>query len=139
MVGTPSSSNFYAAKLDGHAAVNSSVFSFGARGFTLGRLGSNSRGYRFGNWQPGNTAFVGLALFSSSGSNPPNLGWAEIHLGPNYDPTLIAWGYDTEPGETAFTPPAVPEPSSLLLLASGAAGLEAYRRRRTQRRAAAAI
>jgi hypothetical protein len=85
--------------------------------------GSNISDSRFGNWQPDDTGFVGLVL-ATTGSGGI-FGWAEIHIGSNYDRTLIAWGYNAMPFATADTP-ALPEPSSLVLLASGAAGLAAF-------------
>jgi PEP-CTERM motif len=126
----------YAAKLGGQAAINSSVFGFGAHAREAGLLGESFSGSHSGSWKPGDTGFVGLAVFTSATSQPI-FGWAEIHLGSDFDPTLIAWGFNSTPGATDFTP-SLPEPSSLLLLASGAAGLAAYRRRRAQRRSAAA-
>lgn len=127
----------YAAKLGGGAAINSSVFGFGTKARSAALLGGTLSSTLFGNWEPGDTGFIGLAVFASSLASVPNFGWAEFHLGSNYDPTLIAWGFNTTAGAPDFTP-NLPEPSSLLLLASGAAGLAAYRRRRAQRRAAAA-
>lgn len=109
----------------------SGVTSYGA---ILGPLG--------GKWGPGDTGFLPLEVVSSKGA--PRAGWAEIHLGSGsqaYDPTLLAWGYNSTPNASdpipAELPTPAPEPSSLLLLASGAAGLAAYRRRRARRQASA--
>lgn len=135
--GASSPADHYAAKLGGYAAINSSVFSSGARAREAAFAGESASGAHIGSWQPGDTGFLGLAVFTSASASQPVFGWAEIHLGSNFDPTLIAWGFNTTPGATDFTP-NLPEPSSLLLLASGAAGLAAYRRRRVQRRAGAA-
>ncbi len=127
----------YAAKLHRHAPIN--LYTLAAHGaFSSTLLGSSSSGYRYGKWKPGHTGYLGLVALNSSSNYV--FGWAKIHLGSGsnaYDPTLIAWGYNDVPGDTAYaggTP--APEPSSLLLLASGAAGLAAYRRRAKQRRAA---
>jgi PEP-CTERM motif len=126
----------YAAKLGGNAAINSSVFGFGFHARGQGLLGESFSGNHSGSWKQGDTGFVGLAVFTSATSQPI-FGWAEIHLGSDFDPTLIAWGFNSTPGAPDFTP-SLPEPSSLLLLASGAAGLAAYRRRQAQRRSSSA-
>lgn len=128
----------YAAKLHRHAPIN--FFTFASHGLAPSALlGASSSSYTYGKWKPGHTGYLGL--LASNGSSSFVFGWAKIHLGSGinaYDPTLIAWGYNDVPGDTAYaggTP--APEPSSLLLLASGAAGLAAYRRRAKQRRQAA--
>ncbi len=133
--GASSPADSYAAKLGGHAAINSSLFSSGARAREHALAGAGEGAGHVGSWQPGDTGFLGLAVFTSAGATQPIFGWAELHFGSSFDPTLIAWGFNTTPGATDFTP-NLPEPSSLLLLASGAAGLAAYRRRRMQRRSA---
>lgn len=128
--GAASPASHYATKLGGNAVINSSVFGVGSRGRNEALAGESVSSTRIGSWQPGDTGFIGLAVFTSA--SLPLFGWAEIHLGSNFDPTLIAWGYNSTPGAPDVTP-SLPEPSSLLLLASGAAGLAAYRRRRAQR------
>jgi hypothetical protein len=134
LAGTGSPGIQYAAKLGAGAAINASAFGFGALAGSDGLLGEKtSGGLQAGEWQPGDTGFIGLAALNSSGQIV--FGWAEIHLASDFDPTVIAWGFNPTPGATDFT---LPEPGSLLLLASGAAGLAAYRRRRAQRRAGAA-
>lgn len=127
----------YAAKLHRHAPINIYTFAaHGAAGSAL--LGSSSYGYPYGKWKPGHTGYLGLVASNGIGSYV--FGWAKIHLGSGsnaYDPTLIAWGYNDTPfGPTYAGGTPAPEPSSLLLLASGAAGLAAYRRRSKQRQAA---
>jgi hypothetical protein len=126
----------YAVKLGGGAAIDSATFHSGRHARSSAGLGATSSGgAHVGEWHPGDTGFIGLAALNSSGQIL--FGWAEIHLASNFDPTLIAWGFNSTAGAPDFTP-SLPEPGSLLLLASGAAGLAAYRRRRAQRRAAAA-
>jgi hypothetical protein len=129
--GASSPASHYAAKLGGNTAINSSVFSAGGRGRHQAAAGASVSGVDVGSWKPGDTGFIGLAAFTSATSQPI-FGWAELHFGSHFDPTLIAWGFNSTPGATDFTP-NLPEPSSLLLLASGAAGLAAYRRRRRAR------
>lgn len=99
----------------------------------------------------GTTGFVGIRLGSG------NYGWIRLRLddlglnqpfstllsgsplgnGANYIDklTVIDWAYETSGGAIAAgaTPSAVPEPSSLALLAAGAAGLAAFRRRKVER------
>lgn len=136
------SSGSYAARLRKGAAVGPVAFgasNFFSKGLGEAFLGGVLSSSQTGLWKPGDDKYLGLNAYSAgSGGSQSYYGWAEIQLGSNYQPTLIAWGYNDEPFGTAYTggTPA-PEPSSLLLLASGAAGLAAYRRRRSRRRAAA--
>jgi hypothetical protein len=130
-------SSSYAAKLHKHAPINFSTFAAHG-GASSALLGSSSSGFPYGKWKPGHTGYLGI--FAVNSSSTPFFGWAKIQLGSGsnaYDPTLIAWGFNDTPfGPTFAGGTPAPEPSSLLLLASGAAGLAAYRRRRKQRVAA---
>jgi PEP-CTERM motif len=137
----PYYSTSYAAKLGKGQTVNAAAFA-GSSSFTKGSrgalLGSKSSSSTYGLWKPGDDKFIGLAL-SSVGpfSSQTIFGWAEIALGSNYQPTLVAWGYEDQGGPAVTGGIPAPEPSSLLLLASGAVGLSAYRKRREQRRKSA--
>jgi len=88
-----------------------------------------------GNWNfPSSPAdvegYVGLHL-TQGGHN--NYGWADLVVHSDYTVTLRAIGYETTPGTTiaagAGVDTAAPEPSSILLLALGAAGIAGYRRK----------
>jgi hypothetical protein len=64
----------------------------------------------------------------------PHYGWAHIQVLPGYQAELLGFAYFTatnDPGPGA----GVPEPSSLMLLALGSAGIAAYRRKKNPRTA----
>ena len=72
--------------------------------------------------------FVGLQ-FDIGGSL--HYGWADMtNLGSNNGTILHAFGYNSTAGAASHP---VPEPSSIMLLAAGAAGLAGWRRRRAGR------
>ena len=74
------------------------------------------------------TGYLGLR-FGSGGNF--NYGWAEVSIAANQDPTLLVFAFETIPNTPI--PAGVPEPNPLLLLATGAAGLGAYRAWRARR------
>ncbi len=73
------------------------------------------------------SGFVGLQ-FEIDGSL--HYGWAEVS-GVGGDLTLHAFGYNSTPNAASH----VPEPSSIMLLAAGAAGLGLWRRKRSRKAA----
>jgi hypothetical protein len=78
-----------------------------------------------GGWASiGAHGFVGLRL--ETGMGQYNYGWLELTRGSL---TVGRMGYETDPNTAAQIPETVPEPSTLLLLVSGAAGIAAMRRR----------
>ena len=92
-------------------------------------------------WQEGKRAYIGLR-FDGPG-NDLYYGWADVTTVDKQ--TLTLWGYAYEPsgepirvGDKGLQPPGVPEPSTLSLLAMGAAGLAAVRVRRSKRETQAA-
>ena len=77
-----------------------------------------------------NRGFVGLQFDIGASLH---YGWAEVtHLGAGQGITLHGFGYNSTAGAPSHP---VPEPSSILLLATGAAGLAGWRRRRSRKAA----
>jgi hypothetical protein len=88
-----------------------------------------------GNWPNGGDAYLGFE-FTTSGQFYN--GWAQIIASTGIPPgtesaTLVDYAYDTTPGES-IAAGEVPEPSSLVLFALGAAGIVALQRRRAAKR-----
>ena len=79
----------------------------------------------------GENAHGYLGMKFDDGAGTVNYGWAEITLdqaGQNQTIELHAYAYETET-DTAIKTGAIPEPSTLGILALGAVGLAAWRRR----------
>lgn len=94
-----------------------------------------------GNW-PSNGTDAYLAFYFGGPSNP-QAGWADIATTSNFSLSgsssssfeILSYAYENSPNTaiTAGQTGAVPEPSSMALLAIGGAGLLALRRRRAAR------
>jgi hypothetical protein len=83
-----------------------------------------------GHWPGVNNRYLGLELqlFDGQGNPSTHYSWAELSVDVNtLKATLFGYAYEDEAGR-GIAAGAVPEPSSLLLLATGAAVLLATRR-----------
>lgn len=82
-----------------------------------------------GNWSPdGTPGFLGVR-FDISGQT--HYGW--VRVGVTFQSTsfrIVDWAYNTTSGEAIRAGEPIPEPSTLSLMALGAAGLLALRRRK---------
>jgi hypothetical protein len=123
--------------------------SFGGPGFigstfsAMTLYGGPGNTHQF-KWKPGDIGYLGLRFATPGGGpNDFNYGWAKISLdATNGEPKLINFAYDTVANEDPVPPSDVPEPNPLLLLATGVAGLGAYRAwraRRGQRQGSSAL
>jgi hypothetical protein len=97
---------------------------FSGGSFLGGVLEWSSGGPHHGNWQDGDTGYIGL-LMNASGYH---YGWAQIQI-TGYQATLVQFAYNDNIGAP---PTTSPEPSSMALLAFGAAGIGAYRRKKAK-------
>ena len=93
-----------------------------------------STGGTSGNFAPGDTGYIGLR-FTFADPSDIHYGWANITLNNDYTVTLNALGYESDANTAAHVEAAaIPEPSTIALLALGAVGVAAFRKR--QRNAA---
>lgn len=96
----------------------------------FGTLADNSSP-AFGQWNPApESGVVGLEMPSGDSYV---YGWADITVNSDYTITLTGLG-SGDPGETVVADLATPEPASIVLLALGAAGIEAWRRKKSRAR-----
>lgn len=96
-----------------------------------GLMGLYSNQNSAGFWPDQNNQYLGLE-FQSLNSQYPYYGWAALSVDAvTLKATLFGYAYEDEAGEP-IAASAVPEPSSLLLLATGAAALLASRRNRNR-------
>lgn len=87
-------------------------------------------------WATGTDNTEGFIGFYYRQGSDRNYGWAQFTYGngPSQSLTLTSFGYETTPN-TAITIQPVPEPTTLGLMVSGAAGIAALRRRRKKQSA----
>lgn len=86
----------------------------------------------FGQWDiDGMTGYMGFSFLREEDSREV-FGWAEIQRINGHEGRLLGWAYEDSgnPILTGKTPNPVPEPSTLAMLALGAAGLSSWRRRK---------
>ena len=87
-------------------------------------------------WNAGASGFIGFSFLTNGGADT-NFGWVNLEIGSGYEVILKGYGYEDVP-LTGIKAGATPEPSSLVLLACGAAGvvaLNAARKRRVSKSA----
>ena len=95
---------------------------------TLGILFCSGENCTFdGNFRRGPTGYVGVEFTGPNGHL--YYGWVNLTVNSNYSITLNEFAYNNTPNTPIVIQP-VPEPSSMLLLTLGAAGIAAYRRKR---------
>jgi hypothetical protein len=109
------------------------MISAGAGNFTSGFAllrSVTSFGGVYGRWNASENAFAGVR-FQIGGAD--HFAWIRLHVGDTdgipSSLTAIDWAYESEAGQ-GIKAGEIPEPSTLALLATGAAGLLAWRRRR---------
>lgn len=99
----------------------------------------NNRSWTYSSthpWATGTDNTQGFIGFYLAQGADRNYGWAQFTYdnGPSQSITLTSFAYQTTPN-TAITIESVPEPTTLGLMVSGAAGIAALRRRRKLRAA----
>ena len=96
------------------------------------KIGSRANSNTYG-LAPGSSTYLGLHFAIAPADT--HYGWANITLNNDYTVTLNSLGYESVVETAAHVEPAaVPEPSTIVLLALGAVGVAAFRNR--QRKAA---
>ncbi len=77
-------------------------------------------------WVPGVDAYIGIAFTIGT---DVHYGWVETAVGTDYSLTVKGWAYN-DVADAGINAGVVPEPSSLALLAAGAAGVVAFAARK---------
>lgn len=123
--------NSYALRLTGGETIGSGG-SFNSYAFFNNTYGGGffPPGFGLGDWSPGDRGFVGLRL-TISGMD--RFGWADVMFN-NYNGSgsgaFTLFGYAYENDGSPIAAGAIPEPSSIALLITGAAGVAALKKRR---------
>jgi hypothetical protein len=98
--------------------------------YYIGYLAGTVNGQTVNEWA-GKHGYAGLLFYDQEDNL--HYGWVELSMPSDLSSlTIYGYAYETD-ADTAIAAGAVPVPSSLLLLATGALGVLAYRRRRQNR------
>ncbi len=92
-------------------------------------------GGAYGNFKNGKTGYIGISFNAAGGAK--NYGWVNIAANSTDSYRITDWAYQTDgtailAGDT-IGPAAVPEPTSLALIAMGAGGLAIFRKRKQEK------
>jgi len=107
------------------AAQTSNSIAYMAYGTSI-NIGSDAAA---GGWSLGDTGFFGFRFTNTSGGT--HFGWGELTINADASGFSVNRAYYNDVAGESIAVGAIPEPSSVALLALGAAGLATWRRRKS--------